>query len=137
MRSRALWFSARSAVLVKATLTTALLIPLLSVACSSPATYPASVNLGTLNSVGIGMTGQFDENGAIPAGSTAKVLATAHYDNGGENVTSSAVWESTDPSIATISQTGDLAALAPGRTLVTATFRGKSASLTVIVTSAR
>jgi hypothetical protein len=114
---------------------TASAIVALSVSCSSPATYP-SPSPGAPTSIGLGISGPFDEEARMFPGGTFQVLATAHYGNGpGENVTNTASWQSSDPSVASISQQGVLTTLAAGTTLVTATFQGTAGTLTVTVSS--
>ena len=112
---------------------TASTIVALSVACSSPATYP-SPSLGAPTSIGLGLSGPFNDDGKVLPGGTFHVLATAHYGNGpGENVTNTASWQSSDPSVASISQQGVLTTLAAGTTVVTATFQGTAGTISVTV----
>jgi hypothetical protein len=108
----------------------------LSAACDSPNTYLNSSS-GAVTSVTLGMTGSFTQDGRIVPGGTFQVVATAHYENGpGENVTNTALWQSTDQSVASVTQQGVLTALAPGTTIVTATFLGTIGSLPVTVSAA-
>jgi len=113
-----------------------LAIVALSAACDSPSTYLTSSS-GAVTSVTLGMSGPFTADGSVVPGGTFHVLATANYENGpGENVTNTALWRSTNPGVASITQQGVLTTLAPGTTLVTATFLGTTGTLDVTVSAA-
>ncbi|MGO0059513.1 Ig-like domain-containing protein [Brevibacillus fluminis] len=50
-----------------------------------------------------------------------------------ENVTEQATWSSSDPEVATIDQNGKLRAVAPGTAVITATYGGQTAELSVTI----
>src|SRR5262245_3116512 len=103
----------------------------LSTACNGSSTAP-SPTIGTLTGVFVSMfgsNGTFTSEGAVLLGRTFQMTATARLSNGGRDVTSAASWESSNPSVGPISSGGLLTGLAPGITIVTATYQGKSGSL--------
>jgi uncharacterized protein YjdB len=62
-------------------------------------------------------------------------VATASYDdNTVADVTKSAVWDSSDPTVATIDASGQASTLAVGTAIVSATFKGQVGTSTVTVT---
>jgi trimeric autotransporter adhesin len=78
------------------------------------------------------------ETAMVAAGETLPLTATADTSAGGSrDLSSTAAWSSSDATVATISDSGLLAAVAPGRVTITATFAGLMASATVLVTEAR
>ena len=87
----------------------------------------------TLASVAIGPT-----NPSVGAGAVHQLTATAIYsDSSASNVTTSAIWSSSDTSKATIHATGSTAGLATGvatgSSTITATFSGMSGKATLTV----
>ena len=106
-------------------------------ACDSVSTAPSAATV-TLTDVQVsmfGFNGTFTSDGAVLLGRTFQMTATARFSNGGQDVTSAASWESSNPSVGPISSRGLLTGLAPGTTVVTATYQGKSGSLPVIVSN--
>lgn len=109
----------------------------LSTACNGLSTTPSSTT-ETLRDVQVSMfgsNGTFTSDGAVLLGRTFQMTATARFSNGGQEVTSAASWESSNPSVGPISSGGLLTGLATGTTVVTATYQGKSGSLPVIVSN--
>jgi Big-like domain-containing protein len=104
-------------------------------ACDSVSTAPSAAPV-TLTDVQVsmfGFNGTFTSDGAVLLGRTFQMTANARFSNGGQDVTSAASWESSNPSVAPISPGGLLTGLATGTTVVTATYQGKSGSLPVRV----
>ena len=95
-------------------------------ACSSEgptSTAQPSVTALTVDGtsvIAVGKTSQFTPNARLSDGTT-------------QNVANAATWRSTDPSIATVSSVGVVTALLPGMITITATYRGRSATLAVSV----
>ncbi len=68
----------------------------------------------------------------IVAGQTEQLAAQASYSDGStKDVTSLVSWTSSDQTVVTVSTTGLLATLSAGTVLVTATYQGKTATLTL------
>jgi len=93
--------------------------------------------------------GNFGSNGAtvtslaitgtlqVGEGETSQLTATATLSNGSsQDVSSQATWQSSNTSVATISGTGLLTALKAGTTDITAVYSGRTARVTVTVTTA-
>jgi hypothetical protein len=102
---------------------------------SSPTNPNGGGNFGgngaTVTSLAI--TGTFQ----VAEGETSQLKATATLSNGSDqDVSSQATWQSSDTSVATISGTGLLTALKAGTTDITATYSGRTARVTVTVTTA-
>jgi hypothetical protein len=71
------------------------------------------------------------------AGTTVQLVATATYTNGAtENVTSSAVWSSDAPPVASVSNTGQVSTHSVGEVEIEAIVSGRPAKATVSVKSA-
>ncbi|WP_293745950.1 Ig-like domain-containing protein [uncultured Paraglaciecola sp.] len=67
-------------------------------------------------------------------GSSEQLNVTGQYtDNSNENLNSSVTWESSDPSVASISTSGVLLAISEGTTSITASFQGISETLPIRV----
>lgn len=113
-------------------------LALLVVGCdkSSP-TNPNGGN-GNVGSNGttvtaLAITGTFQ----VAEGDTSQLTATATLSNGStQDVSSQATWQSSETSVATISGTGLLTALKAGTTDITAVYSGRTARVTVTVTTA-
>lgn len=106
-------------------------------ACEGPPIAPAPT-IGILTDVQVsmfGFNGTFTSDGAVLLGRTFQMTATARFSNGGQDVTSAASWESSNPSVAPITPGGLLTGLATGTTIVTATYQGKSGTLPVMVSN--
>lgn len=79
-------------------------------------------------------------NASIIVGATTKFTATAGYSDGSsKDVTSSATWTSTDPTVASVQSTGQASpglatGVAPGNVNITASFSGLNAVTTLNVT---
>ena len=74
---------------------------------------------------------------SLASGSTEQLTATAvYYDNSTQAVTSQAVWQSSDPTIAAVSPSGMLTALRAGSVTVSATWNSVSGNAGVTVTAA-
>src|ERR1700716_1936903 len=100
-------------------------------ACGGSSSTP--ITQKTLASVAIGPA-----NPSVGAGATHQLTATAIYsDSSASNVTTSAIWLSSDTSKATIHATGSTAGLATGvatgSSTITATFGGMSGKATLTV----
>ncbi|MFC5706962.1 beta strand repeat-containing protein [Aeromonas eucrenophila] len=98
------------------------------------ATLSATVTNATLNAGGLtittppltlanGLSSQLTASGTYSDGSSADVTANVH-------------WSSSDPAIATVSQTGLVTAVAPGTATITGSLDGQNATLSVTVTNA-
>lgn len=72
--------------------------------------------------------------GSIPVLATQQLVATLR-DVEGMQLTRAVSWESSGPSIASVSGTGLVTANVPGSATVTATSEGKSGSVTIVVTT--
>ena len=76
-------------------------------------------------------------NPFVATGSTEPFTATGTYsDNSTQNLTSSATWSSSNPSVATINASGSASALAKGTSTIQATSGSISGSTTLTVTAA-
>jgi hypothetical protein len=74
----------------------------------------------------------------LPIGAVQAMVATAVYSDGTtQDVSATAVWTSSAPSIATVNASGSVNPLALGGTTVTATFGGRSGNTVVDVIDAR
>ena len=69
----------------------------------------------------------------IPTGQTSELTASASTISGKQVVTNGVTWESSNPRVASVSDTGVLTAVAPGTATITATYQGVSGSLGVTV----
>jgi hypothetical protein len=68
------------------------------------------------------------------AGQTSQLVATATFADGtSQVVTNQATWQSLNPTVATVTTSGLVAALTYGTAVVTATFRGANGSGTVAI----
>lgn len=73
---------------------------------------------------------------SIAQGNAMKVAATAKYsDSSAADVSSQAIWSSSDPTVATVSSTGVLQGHSMGSATITATFEGLSPQMVVTVTA--
>jgi len=71
----------------------------------------------------------------VPMGQSMQLRATGHMSDGTDrDVTSSAQWSTSNPSVASVSQSGVVTGTSPGSDVVTAQFNGASASQPVQVT---
>jgi hypothetical protein len=71
---------------------------------------------------------------AVNAGSTTNMTATAHRSDGStEEVSSTAVWQSSNPAVATVASGGRVTAVAPGSSVISAGFGGQTGQLPVQV----
>ena len=85
----------------------------------SPVTV-ASVTLSGSNSMNVG--------------AASNITASARKSDGSsEDVTSRATWQSSNPSVAAVSSTGRVSAVAPGSSIISATFEGQAGQLPVQV----
>ena len=76
-------------------------------------------------------------NASVPRGETQSFTATAQNSNGTvQNVTSASAWSSSNPSVATISNTGVATAVGLGVTTITASYQSMAGSATLTVTAA-
>lgn len=107
----------------RSTMLAGLILGLVTAGCSkSPATptaaTPTSLSVsGNPTLTGIGQTSQFTATASMSDGST-------------QDVTSRATWQSGNPAFVTVSSTGLGTGVGYGETAITATYSGKSASLT-------
>jgi len=70
----------------------------------------------------------------VTSGQTSQFTSTARLSDGTtQDVTSVAVWQSTNPAIATVSGVGVVTAVTPGAVSITATHKGQSGSIAVTV----
>ena len=77
-------------------------------ACDSVSTAPSAAPV-TLTDVQVsmfGFNGTFTSDGAVLLGRTFQMTANARFSNGGQDVTSAASWESSNPSVGPISPAG-------------------------------
>lgn len=73
----------------------------------------------------------------IAKGTTLELVAMATLsDNSKVNLSSSVVWQTSDPSVATVGPNGVAAGLAPGAATITAVYQGKFAAMTLTVSGA-
>lgn len=91
-------------------------------------TLVVSVVAGTVKSVLIvGPT-------TMPTGQASELTASVSTTGGGKEViTSGVAWQSSTPTVATVSDAGVLTAVSPGTTTISATYQGVVGSLTVTV----
>lgn len=101
-------------------------------ACGSgSSSAPTSPSAGSVVTLDITGAASFTE-----AGQSAQLKATATLgDYTKQDVTTTAVWRSSNASVATVSGTGLVTALGLGVASITATFQGKGATLPVSVTA--
>ncbi|MNG92351.1 Bacterial Ig-like domain (group 2) [compost metagenome] len=98
------------------------------------ATIPVTVTNATLNAGGLTIT---VPPLSLAAGLSSQLTASGAYSDGtSTDVTASVQWSSSDPSIATVSLTGLVTAVAPGTATITGTLDGQTATLSVTVTNA-
>ncbi len=91
-----------------------------------------TVSTSTLTSIKISAPSQ-----SLSSGATEQLTATGTYsDNSTQNLTSQVIWQSTDPTIATISSTGVLTSIKTGSTTIIATSGPVTGTLSVAVTAA-
>src|SRR5437867_4172386 len=109
-------------------LSTATMVAFLLWACggnSSSSSTPSAPSSPTLTSVSV--------SGATPAiGAASQFTATANFSNGtNQNVTSQASWQSSSPSVATVSSSGTVTATAAGETDIRASYQSLTGTLHV------
>src|ERR1051326_2736168 len=93
----------------------------------SPSTPPPSTPAATVSSVSI--TGA-----APPIGTTQQFSATATLSNGAtQSVTGQAVWSSSNPAVATVSNSGLVTGVGPGDTDIAATYQTVTGRLRISV----
>ena len=74
---------------------------------------------------------------SVAQAKTQQMTATATYDDGSvKNITSKALWSTSDPSKATVSSTGVVTAVSPGSATISASSANISGSTTVGITAA-
>jgi uncharacterized protein YjdB len=108
--------------------------------CTVSATFQGITGIATLTVRDIELAA-ITVTPAIPTiavGTRLQFIATALFiDGSSQDLSSTAVWASSNTAIATISSPGGLAtALAPGTAVISATFQGVSGSATLTVTTA-
>ena len=97
--------------------------------------YSNGVNFTVVSLVSISVTPQ---SASIPLNSTQQLTATGTYsDNSTANITSSAVWSSTSPTIATVASNGVATAVGQGQTTIQATVGSVNGSTALNVTPSR
>jgi hypothetical protein len=71
-----------------------------------------------------------------PAGQPQRIqmIATGRFSDTDRDLTSLAEWQNSNPDVGTLSTTGLLIQAGPGTTTITATYQGKSGSLTFVTT---
>jgi hypothetical protein len=71
-----------------------------------------------------------------PAGQPQRIqmIATGRFSDTDRDLTSLAEWQNSNPDVGTLSTTGLLIQAGPGTTTITATYQGKSGSLTFTTT---
>lgn len=79
-------------------------------------------------------------NSNIPVGNSIQYKAVAHYSTASNpdiesNITNVATWDSSNPSVATISDTGSALGMAYGETTITVNFQNKVESTSLIVSN--
>ncbi len=73
----------------------------------------------------------------VAEGATSQLTATANMSDGSsQDVSSQAVWQSSDPSVATVSGTGLVTAIKSGNADISAAYRGQTGRVTVVVSAA-
>nr|WP_277751220.1 Ig-like domain-containing protein [Granulicella sibirica] len=74
---------------------------------------------------------------SVAAGTTAQVTTTGNFSDGStQDLSGSATYSSSDPTVATVSATGLVSGVAPGTSVVTVTAGGMTSTFTVNVTTA-
>jgi hypothetical protein len=63
-----------------------------------------------------------------------QMIATGRFSDTDRDLTSVAAWQNSNPDVGTISTTGLLTQVGPGTTTITATYQGKSGSLSFTTT---
>jgi uncharacterized protein YjdB len=100
---------------------------------SGSTTVTISISTATVTSVAVTSASTPD----VAVGATLQLTATATYsDSSTQDVTSLATWSSSNTNFATVSSVGLVTGVAAGSPIITATFSGKSGTLTVTVNSA-
>jgi hypothetical protein len=110
----------------------ALAVAALAVGCSKSPTGPSeATGGGTVTQVTLG------GNLSAPEGGTSQLTATASKSDGTtQDVTSQATWNSSDPTVATVSATGMLSSLKEGTANISAAFGAQTGRGTAHVTAA-
>ena len=98
-------------------------------ASACKATPTAASSATTISSVSV--------TGTVPAiGSTAQYTATVTFgDSSTKDVSGTATWVSFNPSVATVSPTGVVTAVAPGTSVLEATYQGAAGATNLTVTN--
>jgi hypothetical protein len=113
----------------------AICVILSSYACgqSNPTVAPSAMGIAspTLVSLSVAMG-----PASWPAGQPQRVqmIATGRFADMDRDLTSVAEWQNSNPDVGTISTTGLLTQAGPGTTTITATYQGKSGSLSFATT---
>jgi hypothetical protein len=105
----------------------AVCLVLCSYACGQSIAPSPTAPSPTISSISVTMIG-LAPPGMIQMIATERVLDT------GRDLTSIAAWQNSNPDVATVSTTGRLTLVGPGTTTVTATYQGKSGSLSFTTT---
>ena len=104
---------------------------LIATATSGTVAGTLVVTVNGLKSITVGAP-----NASIASGATEQLTASAVYtDNSTKLITSQAAWQSSDPTVATVSASGLLTALKSGNVTVTATWNSISGTVGVSVTA--
>jgi|KBSMisStandDraft_5_1062788.scaffolds.fasta_scaffold150940_3 hypothetical protein len=62
------------------------------------------------------------------------MIATGHFSDTDRDLTSVAAWQNSNPDVGTLSTTGLLTQAGPGTTTITATYQGRTGSLSFTTT---
>jgi hypothetical protein len=74
------------------------------------------------------------QNPALPQGNSLQLTATAFYNDGTkQDVTALATWKASQPAVVTVTATGDLTAVGPGSSQVSAQYQNLTGSTSVTV----
>lgn len=75
------------------------------------------------------------DDSSVPLGIDILLAAYGHYnDESLEEITSSVSWISSNPSVASVDDSGTITPFSPGETVITAQFNGMSATITITIT---
>jgi len=113
-------------------------LAVLAVACGKSPTSPTGPGGGGTGGSATVTSVTISGNTAPSEGSSSQLTATANLSNGQtQNVSSQATWQSSNPSVATVSATGLVTAVKTGTADITALYQGQTGRSTLQVSAAR
>jgi hypothetical protein len=112
-------------------------LAVLATGCSKSPTSPTNPGAGGNNNNATVTSVTIAGNVMLSEGATSQLTATANMSDGSsQDVSSQAVWQSSEPTVATVSATGLVSAVKTGNTDISATYRGQTGRVTVLVSAA-